>query len=149
MTTREESRPLVAQEAGQDGMATGKAHNSYYHSTSGGADSQWQISALLMKGEENAIPGQELARMADVNPRKLRIMVDQERLKRPICASDRGYFLPDDGSKGIFELRKFLRRQDSRCAANRRVTRSARAALRALENAPLEGQETFFGRGDD
>ena len=148
MSKNKKPRPLVAQETGQDGMATGKAHNSYSHSTSGGTGSQGQISAFLLKGEENAVSGRELARMAAVNQRKLRIMVDLERLKRPICASDRGYFLPDDGSKGIIELRKFLRRQDSRCAANRRVTRSARAALRALEKAPLEGQETLFGGGD-
>lgn len=118
------------------------SHNS--DSTSGGAGRQGRIFSLLLRGEENAIPGPELARMAGVNPRTLRLMVDQERLKYPICASDSGYFLHDDGHKGILELRKFLRRQDSRCAANRRVTKSARAALKELEHKPLEGQEAFF-----
>lgn len=117
---------------------------SNVHSTSGGAGSQGRIFSLLLRGEENAIPGPELARMAGVNPRTLRLMVDQERLKYPICASDGGYFLHDDGQKGILELRKFLRRQDSRCAANRRVTKSARAALKELERKPLEGQEALY-----
>lgn len=118
------------------------SHNLNY--TSGGAGRQGRIFSLLPQGEENAIPGPELARMAGVSPRKLRLMVDAERLKYPICASDSGYFLHDDGHKGILELRKFLRRQDSRCAANRRVTKSARAALKELEHKPLEGQEALF-----
>lgn len=113
----------------------------------GGAGRQGRISALLLQGEENAIPGPELARMAGVNPRTLRIMVDRERLRHPICADDGGYYLPDVGNKGALELQRFLRRMDSRCAANRRVTRSARAALRALEAAPLPGQEALFDGG--
>lgn len=118
--------------------------SSSFDFTSGGAGRQGRIFSLLLRGEENAIPGPELARMAGVNPRTLRLMVDQERLKYPICASDSGYFLHDDGQKGILELRKFLRRQDSRCAANRRVTKSARAALKELERKPLEGQEALY-----
>ena len=121
---------------------------SNIHFTGGGAGRQGRIFSLLPQGEENAIPGPELARMAGVSPRKLRLTVDAERLKYPICASDSGYFLHDDGHKGILELRKFLRRQDSRCAANRRVTKSARAALKELERKPLDGQETIWGGGD-
>lgn len=122
--------------------------SSSFDFTSGGGVRQGKIFSMLLQGEEHAIPGPELARMAGVSPRKLRLMVDEERLKHPICASDNGYFLHDDGHKGILELRKFLWRQDSRCAANRRVSKSARAALRALEKAPLEGQCDLFG-GDD
>ena len=124
----------------------GKPDETVYniHITGGGAGRQGRIFSLLPQGEENAIPGPELARMAGVSPRKLRLTVDAERLKYPICASDSGYFLHDDGHKGILELRKCLRRQDSRCAANRRVTKSARAALKELEHKPLEGQEALF-----
>lgn len=129
--------------------AAGMAHDSYDNFTSGGAGSQGRIFSLLLRGEENAIPGPELARMAGVNPRTLRLMVDRERVKYPICASDSGYFLHDDGHKGILELRKFLRRQDSRCAANRRVTKSARVALKELEHKPLDGQETMWGGDSD
>ena len=115
--------------------------------TSGGAGRQGRISSLLLQGEEHAIPGPELARMAGVNSRTLRLLVDKERLQRPICASDSGYFLPDSGNKGACELRKFLRRMDSRATANRKVTRSARAALQALEKGPLPGQQTLFNGG--
>ena len=149
MSEKENARPLVAQGTGRTETAARQAVISRSYSSIDGTDRQagGQISALLLKGEENAIPGPELARMAAVSPRKLRIMVDLERLKRPICASDRGYFLPDDGSKGIFELRRFVLRQDSRCAANRRVTKTARAALRALEREPLDGQCDLFNGG--
>lgn len=152
VTIKEKSRSLCDQGAGHgENAACDRAAFSTTDSSTTAASSQQggQISKLLLKGEENAIPGPELARMAAVSPRKLRIMVDLERLKRPICASDRGYFLPDDGSKGIFELRRFVLRQDSRCAANRRVTKTARAALLALEREPLDGQETFFSEGNN
>ena len=117
--------------------------------TSGGAGRQGRISSLLLRGAENAIPGPELAQMAGVNPRTLRIMVDRERLQYPICADDGGYYLPDVGNKGALELRKFLRRMDSRAAANRKVTRSARAALKEFENKPIDGQIGLFGGGGD
>lgn len=118
--------------------------------TSGPRGQAGKISRLLLCGEENAIPGPELARMAGVSPRALRLMVDTEQLERPICASDHGYFLPDDGNKGALELQRFLRRMDSRCAANRRVTKLARAVLRELSNKPLDGQQSFFdGGGND
>ena len=134
---------------GKAETAARQAAISENHFTTTATGSQaGKISHLLLHGEENAVPGPELARMAGVNPRVLRLMVDAERLDRPICASDRGYFLPDGGNKGIQELRRFVKRQDSRCAANRKVTRSARIALQALEKAPLPGQESFFNGGD-
>lgn len=134
---------LTGAERGKSGETS-----STFDSTSAAAGRQGKIFSMLLQGEEHAIPGQELARMAGVSPRKLRLMVDQERLKYPICASDSGYFLHDNGNKGILELRKFLRRQDRRCAANRRVTRSARMTLRALERAPIPGQTDLWQGGD-
>lgn len=150
MNTKEKSHPRRQPGTGQAETAAEQAAISTCNFTTASTISQpdGRISALLLRGEEHAVPGSELARMAGVTPRKLRVMVDLERLKRPICASDRGYFLPDDGSKGVLELRKFLRRQDSRCAANRRVTRTARIALRAAETMLLDGQCNLF-RGDD
>ena len=145
--SRKEKAPIrSANLTGAAGGMSGET-NSNYDFTNGGAGRQGRISSLLLRGAENAIPGPELAHMAGVNPRTLRLMVDRERLHYPICADDGGYYLPDDGNKGARELRKFLRRMDSRAAANRKVTRSARAALRALEAAPLPGQESFFDGG--
>jgi len=145
MNTKEKAPTREATQAEAEEMAAfGRAATSCSYSISGGAGRQGRIFSLLLRGEANAIPGPELARMAGVSPRTLRLMVDRERLECPICASDRGYFLHDDGNEGILELRKFLRRQDSRCAANRRVTRSARIALKELERKPLDGQEALF-----
>lgn len=108
-----------------------------------------KISRLLLHGEENAISGPELARIAGVTPRTLRLMVDRERLQYPICASDFGYFLPDSGNKGALELQRFLRRMDSRCRANRKVTKSARAALKAYQHSQIAGQESMWDGGGD
>ena len=146
MNAKEKAPIRSANLTGAAGGMSGET-DSNINFTSVGAGRQGRISSLLLCGEENAVPGPELARMAGVNPRVLRLMVDAERLERPICASDRGYFLPDGGNKGIQELRRFVKRQDSRCAANRKVTRSARVALQALEKAPLPGQQNLFDGG--
>lgn len=117
---------------------------SDFHCTSGGTGRQGRISSLLLRGAEHAISGPELARMDGVSPRTLRLMVDRERLQHPICADDGGYYLPDAGNKGALELRKFLRRQDRRCWANRKVTRSARLALKEFASRPIDGQVDFW-----
>ena len=131
---------------GKAETAARQAAISENHFTTTATGSQaGKISHLLLHGEENAVPGPELARMAGVTPLVLRLMVDAERLEQPICASDRGYFLPDNGNKGALELQKFLRRMDSRCAANRRVTKSARVALKELSNKPIDGQSCLEG----
>lgn len=122
------------------------------HFTSGGTSRQGRIFSLLPQGEENAIPGPELARMAGFSStRSLRMAVDREREldgNSFILASEHGYFMPADGSRGIAEMRKFIRRQDSRAASNRRATRRIREYLRAAEKAPLDGQEAIWGGGD-
>lgn len=125
---------------------------SNIHFTSGGAGRQGRIAALLPAGEEHAVPAGDLARMAGFSStRSLRMAVDREREldgNSFILASEHGYFMPADGSRGIAEMRKFIRRQDSRAASNRRATRRIREYLRAAEKAPLDGQETIWGGGD-
>lgn len=125
---------------------------SNVHSTSGGAGSQGRIFSLLLEGEENAIPAPDLARLAGYrSTRSLRLAVDRERELDGgsfILASEHGYFMPSAGSRGIAEMRKFIRRQDARAASNRRTTRRIREYLRAAEKAPLDGQETIWG-GDN
>lgn len=150
MNTKEKTTTDAATSAVAAGGTSGETISEHNFNTSGGnRQPGGHISRFLMQGEENAVPASTLAQMAGVSPRTLRHMVDRERLECPICASDFGYFLPDLGDKGIMELRRFVRRQDSRCVANRRVTKSARAVLKELEHRPLDGQETFFNGGGD
>lgn len=138
--------------AGQE-KRQGEAALSYADCTTTAASSQpgGQISTLLMEGEQNALPAADLARLAGFkNDRPLRAAIDRERARGAlILASDNGYFRPACGDRGITELRRFIRRMDARCTANRLSTRSARAALRTLEKAPLDGQASFWdGDGD-
>ena len=136
--------------AEQGAVWTDDSHNSNF--TSGGTSRQGRIAALLPAGEEHAVPAGDLARMAGFSStRSLRMAVDREREldgNSFILASEHGYFMPADGSRGIAEMRKFIRRQDSRAASNRRATRRIREYLRAAEKAPLDGQEAIWG-GED
>lgn len=90
------------------------SHDSDF--TSGGAGRQGRIVELLLSGEENAIPASDLARMAGYsNTRSLRAAVDREREKNwnySILASEKGYYLPVAGDRGIGEMRQFVRRTD-------------------------------------
>ena len=145
--------PRPAGDAAEQGKDNVRADDSYNHdSTSGGAGRQGRIAALLPAGEEHAVPAGDLARMAGFSStRSLRMAVDREREldgNSFILASEHGYFMPASGSRGIAEMRKFIRRQDARAASNRRTTRRIREYLRAAEKAPLDGQETIWG-GDD
>lgn len=118
--------------------------------TSGDAGRQGgKIFSLLLEGERNAIPATHLAELAGYkNQRSMRLAIDRERESGlPVLASGRGHFKPDSGPAGTAEIRRFLRRQDARAASNRRTTNLIRARLRAIERAPLPGQENLFGGG--
>lgn len=130
---------------------TGTAISTPNFSTSG-ADRQpgGRIWQLLPEGEALAIPANDLMKLTGhKNSRSLRAAIDRERIKYPICASDSGYYRPTPGQAGAPELRKFIRRMDGRMASNRRSVRTAKAALRALEKAPIPGQTDLWQGGGD
>lgn len=147
MSKRKNPRPSGGtDEQGQHGKS-GETSSSFDF-TSGDAGRQGRIAKLLLPGEENAIPASDLARMAGYsNTRSLRAAVDRERERNgdfSILASEKGYFLPAAGERGIAEMRQFVRRTDARATSNRRTIRLIRARLRELERKPLEGQEALF-----
>lgn len=133
------------------GMETGKEtiSNEYFSTaaTGGQGGKLWDI---LPSGETMAVPAADLATLAGYrNTRSLRLAVDGLRAKGvPVLASENGYYKPSPGPAGVAEVRRFLRRQDSRAASNRRTTHLIRAQLRMLEAAPLPGQESFFDGGN-
>ena len=59
------------------------------------------ISSLLMSGEENAVPLHDLAGLTGLDARKVRRLIQRERLAGiPILANCRsGYFLPADAAE--------------------------------------------------
>lgn len=117
-------------------------HSQHDCSTDGGSGQpRGRIFDLLPVGEENALPARDLANLTGISPRRLRRMVDNERERGvPILASDCGYFRPADGPAGVAEVRRFLRRQDSRMASNRRVVAPLQRLLKTLERGPIPGQ---------
>lgn len=131
------------------GMETaGNVFPCGYFITSGGSSQDGKILSLLLEGEENALSASELTQLAGFkNERSLRQAVDRERENSVILASDRGYFRPQPGDKGVAEIRAFVKRMDGRCASNRRVTRKARAVLRELQHRPLDGQTDLWQGG--
>lgn len=148
MNTKEKSRPLMAQGTGQAAERfVETVSNSDF--TSGGAGRQGgKILSLLLEGEENALSASELTQLAGFkNERSLRQAVDRERENSLILASDRGYFRPQSGDKGLQEIRAFVRRMDSRMRSNRQTIRACKRALKAAEKAQLPGQGNFFDGG--
>lgn len=130
--------------------AAGMAHNSYDNFTSADAGRQGRIFSLLLEGEENALSAADLATLAGYkNQRSMRMAIDREREQGLlVLASEAGYFRPAAGSRGVMEVRRFIRRQDARATSNRKTTRKIREYLRSAEKAPLEGQENFWNEGD-
>ena len=128
---------------------SGETISDFDFTTSGGSSQDGKILSLLLEGEQNAIAANDLATLAGYsNTRSLRQAIDRERENSLILASDRGYFRPQPGDKGIAEIRAFVRRMDGRCASNRRVTRKARAVLRELQHRPIDGQTDLWQGGD-
>ena len=120
------------------------------HSISGGAGSQGRIFSLLLEGEENALSAPELAKLAGYkNERSLRMAIDRERKNLLILASDKGYFRPQLGDKGLAEIRAFVRRMDLRMKSNRQTIRACKRVLKRAAKAPLDGQETMWGGDSD
>lgn len=149
MNEKEKAPGSVGALSGAVGGTSGET-DSNINFTSGGAGRQGCIFSLLLAGEQNAIPASDLTTLAGYkNQRSMRMAIDHEReIGLPVLASENGYFKPSPGPAGIAEIRRFLRRQDARAASNRKTTRLIRAQLRALEAAPLPGQETFFDGGN-
>ena len=153
MSKRKNPHPAggTAEQGEHGAVWADSSHDSDF--TSGGAGRQGRIVELLLSGEENAIPASDLARMAGYsNTRSLRAAVDREREKNwnySILASEKGYYLPAAGDRGIGEMQQFVRRTDARAASNRRTIRLIRARLRELEKRPLEGQETIWNEEGD
>lgn len=155
MNTKEKAPSAATLEAaGMETAAFGEAAiSSGYFITSGPNGQAGKLWNILPAGETLAVPAADLAELAGYsNTRALRLAVDRLRSKGvPVLACQNGYFRPSPGPAGIAEVRRFLRRQDSRAASNRKTTSLIRARLRELERGPLDGQESLFvgGGGDD
>ena len=109
-----------------------------------------QVSAHLLHGAENAIPARELAKLCGFRgTRALRLAVERERRSGALILSgDDGYFLPSQNvTQAVREVRRFVRRTDSRMMANRLSIRSCKRFLRRAERSQIDGQATFFESG--
>ncbi len=87
------------------------------------------IAGVLPKGLENATSAKELAKTIGANDlRALRTRITLERIRgAPILsAPGGGYFLPDDGEKGVKEAELFLKVMDARTRTTAEVTEAAR-----------------------
>lgn len=143
---RQNEMPYPAGDAAEQGKGQDFNHNNF---TTNGEEAQGRIFDLLPEGESEAIPASQLAVLAGYkNERALRLAVDRERVDFPLLASDRGYFRPQAGKKGLEVIRAFVRRQDSRMKSNRQTVRACKRILKASEKLTLDGQETMWG-GDD
>lgn len=91
------------------------------------------MARVLPKGRENAISGSDLAALLGINDlRSLRHRITFERIRGvPVLSTPGGgYFLPDDGEKGVKEAELFLKVMDARTRTTAEVTEAARRFIR-------------------
>lgn len=106
-----------------------------------------QPSTYLSRGESNAIPARELAKlMGFSDTRPLRLAIERERREGVlILSSDRGYFLPSlDDEQAEREVAVFVRRTDARLRSNRQSVRACKRWLRRRKRREITGQVRLF-----
>ena len=88
------------------------------------------VTKFLRHGEQNAVSMGDLSRLLGLSPRACRKAVEAERLTgKLILSSERGYFLPGEGSAGRSEILRFQRRTAARLRTGKALLRSSRRAL--------------------
>ena len=97
---------------------------------------QGPVSVFLKKGAENALSTTELVQLVGCStPRRLQMLVSSERENGELILSSTsgGYFLPDDGEKGIQEIQRFVDQLRARAINTLRAAAAAKRQLRVLE----------------
>lgn len=136
--TKENACPAVgAAEQAQKSILAGNDLFQANSSTSG-ERAQGLVEALLARGEENATPSRQLARMAGFRSvRELQSEIARERengaLILSTCRGGGGYYLPADGAAGRREISEFIATLQARAQNTFAVLRSAKAALQQVD----------------
>lgn len=143
MNGKKESRPLVAQETGQDEIVAfdGAAFSKSNFNTNSGETQS--IFDLLPQGEANAIPSRQLAELvgaSSVRDLQNRIALEREQgaLILSTCRRHGGYFRPAPGATGLDEILRYINTLRSRAVNTFRAFRGAKAAIAA--DTELSGQ---------
>lgn len=96
------------------------------------------IESLLLEGEENAIPSNQLVKMGQFKSvRELQALIAREReagaLILSTCRGGGGYFLPSAGEAGKREIAAFVATLRARALNTLRALKTAREALESVE----------------
>lgn len=112
-----------------------------------------QVSTYLLRGEVNAIPARELAKLMGYrDTRPLRFAVERERRAGELILSgDSGYYLPSlDETQAEREVARYVRLMDARVRTNRLAVQPCKAYLRRRKRREIVGQAGLFDeRGDE
>jgi len=97
------------------------------------------VKELLWQGKEKAICTQDLLLLTGLkSPRILQNMIERERLQGGLILSTSqrggGYFLPDEGEKGIAEMQEYERTLKARALNTLRTLKAVRIALKEAEH---------------
>lgn len=147
MSTKEMSRPLVAQGTGQvetTAMAGASVSSDVDFNIISGRK-QGRIEALLPHGETNAVQVQILVELTGARSvRWLQREIEKERANGALILSTTrgtgGYFLPAYGAEGRQEINAFIRTLTARASNTFRTLRAAKQALKELD-----GQQEIGG----
>ena len=101
------------------------------------------IADLLPHGAENAIRTKALVRLTGCSSaRQLQGRISAERAQGVVILSSStgGYFLPDFGVKGKWEIKEYIATMEPRSQNTLRAAESAKAALVVLEGNSAEAK---------
>lgn len=97
------------------------------------------VESFLLHGAENALPSKALVELAGLrNTRELQRLIQYERLNGALILSrdgnGGGYFLPDEGEKGVQEIEEFVKTNRSRALSTLQSIRTASHILKNNES---------------
>ena len=109
------------------------------------------IESLLLHGEENAITTADLVEITGAtSARHLQKLIERERARGALIlsAADGGYFLPDEGEKGMRELAAFVTTLRRRAENTLLTLQAANKALKQMDGAQMEIYDLFSAESE-
>ena len=127
MNTKQKAAPgVTSTESGRAEKTTGRVPHSVSNNNTYAARPQGPISQFLLFGQRNAVPLQQLMKLAGADSRTARRMIEVERRAgTPICSDNAtGYFLAEDEA----ELARFVRSMEHRAGEIWRTAQALKSA---------------------
>ena len=141
MNGKEKARPDVgASEQAEPEMTACKQSNSLSNFNTVESRKQGYVEGFLLHGAENAIPSTQLVRLTGLSSsRALQKLIEWERRNGALIlsrdGSGGGYYLPDEGEKGLQEIAEFVMTNRARAISTLRTIKAANSIVKSRKKS--------------